>query len=240
MNYREEQIPLKTHYVAIDSRYRDKTKYASTAEYVIDFPQPFKNVISVELVHAVYEKFGIEQYINLYVEELSPNLASNNNIVAGAFTQLPLIEPLNSYDQSKFKSIRKFEQPLSKLSRMSFRFIAPDGSLYPIKEHFLRFEIRCCKHDSIIENTNMEVISERATVYVPNKEHAHEQLTISSNLANDPHYILEVGRDYTLNELISSFRRKQTKLRMQRVAHHEHQRVEQAFKTLARRFQSSA
>lgn len=239
MNYREEEIPIKTYFVAIDSRYRDKTKYSATNEYVVDFPHPFKNVVSVELVHAIYEKFGVEQYINLYIEELAPNLHSNNNIIAGAFTQLPLINPLNAYDSSQFRSVRLFDQPLSKLSRLSMRFLAPDGSLYPIKEHFLRFEIRCCKNDSVVENTNMEIISERAVVYTPLKQPAYEKMTVSPQISNDPYHILEIGKTYTLQGLINSFKRKQTKLKMQNASRQEYLAAKQAFKTLAQRFQSS-
>lgn len=233
MQFYEERLPVKIHNVAIDSRMRDKGKYSNPADYVIDFPHSFKNVVYVELVLAIYEKFGTEQYVNLYIEELSSNLISNNNIISGAFTQLPLTKPLNRYHHGLFQSIRIFEQPLSKLGRLSIRFISHDGSLYPIKEHYLRFEVACCKYDASLENKKLEVVAKHAITYTP---YLKTQLENIVKQLYSPNEILEVPEVFTLQGLIDAFRRKTEMLKMRNAGEVELREAKEAFKTLAHRF----
>jgi len=169
MQYVEEKIPIKVHNFTVDSRLRDQELFPNPAKYVVDIETPYKNVIKVELVNAVYEKYGTENYLNLHIDELDGNLETNNNAVRGVFTQLPLILPLNVYNGGKesFRSVRLFERPLGKLARMTITFTNFDGTLYPMQDHLLRFEITCCKHEASIENRNLDLFSEHSTVYVP-------------------------------------------------------------------------
>lgn len=132
--------PEKT-YVVVDSRFRDVTQYPNANSFVIDFDTPFKNVMSIELVYAVYDKLGTERYMNLYIPEISSFLKSNNNIIEGAFTQLPLVKHVNEYTSEKFKSIKSFDPPLAKLSRLTLNMISEKGQPYPIRDYFMRFEI---------------------------------------------------------------------------------------------------
>lgn len=238
MDFIEEKIPVKIFHVAIDSRFRDKAKYPNAAEYIVEFPQAFKNVVYVQLVLAIYDKFGTEQYVNLYIDELASNLVSNNNIISGAFTQLPLIHPLNKYDQTMFESVKLFEQPLSKLGRLSIKMMSYDGSLYPIKDHYLRFEIACCKYDASVENRNLEVVAKYARVYLPSRTKTQ---TIQENIEaipKTPIEILDLPSIYTLQTLIQAFRRKKELLRMQNADAAQHQEVISAFKTLSKTFKS--
>jgi hypothetical protein len=169
MQYAEEKVPIKKHYYSVDSRLRNTDLFPNPNRYVVDIPTPFKNVIKVELVNAVYEKYGTENYLNLHIDELEDNLESNNNQVVGIYTQLPLIKPLNVYNggQKDFRSIKLFERPIGKLGRLTISFRSFDGSLYPMQDHLMRFEIHCCKHSASIENRNLDLFSDFANVYVP-------------------------------------------------------------------------
>lgn len=169
MKFVEEKVPIKVHNYAVDSRHRNRELYPSESQYVINIPTPFKNVVKVELVSAVYEKFGTENYLNVHIDELGGNLESNNNDIVGIFTQLPLIHPLNLYSSQQFKSVKVFERPLAKLGRMSISFRSFDGSLYPMLDHLLRFEIHCCKDESCLQSRGggLDLFSEYASVYVP-------------------------------------------------------------------------
>jgi len=132
--------PEKT-YVVVDSRYRDVTQYPHVNSFVVDFDTPFKNVMSIELVYAVYDKQGTERYINLCIPEASSFLKSNNNIIEGSFTQLPLVDHVNEYTGNKFRSIKVFDPPLAKMGRLTLNIISEKGQPYPMRDYFMRFEI---------------------------------------------------------------------------------------------------
>ena len=133
----------ETIYLAIDSRYRDLSKFPDANNFIVEFDTPFKNIISIELVYALYDKLGTERYINLCIPEIRNFVISNNNILNGAFTQLPLNLNTNEYTSDKFRSIKVFNQPLSKLTRLSMILISDDGNPYPMNDYFARFEIVC-------------------------------------------------------------------------------------------------
>lgn len=158
----EEQImPVDVAYLSIDSRRRDRCLFPDASNYVVDFDRVFKNVVSVELVYAVYPKFGDEDYVNLYIDELVPNMVSNCVQIGGSFTQLPLLRPKNEYTCDQYRSIKVFGSPLSKLAKFSIRFMGYDGNYYPIREHMLRFEIVTMKF-----NMKKNVILTRDTISV--------------------------------------------------------------------------
>lgn len=163
----ERKVPIQVFYFAVDSRLRDRVLFPHPAHYVVDIPTPYKNVVKVELVHAVYETFSDERYVNLHVDELEGNLDSNNNAVKGIFTQLPLIHPVNHYTSNQFRSIRLFERPLGRLGRLTINFRSSDNSPFPMQEHALRFEIHCCKNAGSIENCGLDLFSDHVDVYVP-------------------------------------------------------------------------
>lgn len=169
MQYNEEKIPIKVHNFLIDSRSRNKNVYPDASRYAVNIATPFKNVVKVELANAIYERNGQENFVYLNIDELDGNLETNNNEVRGSFTQLPLLHSVNNYNSgiTHFRSVRLFERPLARLARMSISFLNHDGSLYPMQDHALRFEITTCKNDASIENRNMDVFGENYTVYVP-------------------------------------------------------------------------
>lgn len=173
MIFEEKFFPIETFNIGIDSQYRDLEKYASPSQYTISFESIFKNVVSFQLVFAVYEKNGVEPYVNLVIEEMSPNLISNSNPISGSFCQLPLISPLNTYNTSLYKCVKTFEKPLAKLSKLSIKFVKSDGTLYPMREHFLKFEISCLKFSGgkTKEWSNNEMFTQSISVYEPTTKH---------------------------------------------------------------------
>ncbi len=134
----------ETIYVVADSRYRDVSQYPNANHFAFDFDSPFKNVISIELVYALYDKgVGNETYVHMLIPELCNFLLSNNTTTSGAFTQLPLNKATNEYTSNKFKSIKVFTPPLSKLGRLTMSLVSGDGKPYPIDDYLVRFEIVC-------------------------------------------------------------------------------------------------
>lgn len=128
-------------YLTLDSRNRDTGTYPLSNHYIYKFDDVIKNVESVELVYAIYDKVGTDFYANIHIEEISPNTISNNSHIRDSFTQLPMLTYLNEYTTKQFRSIKVYNKPISKLTKFSIRFLKYDGSLYPMNEHLLIFQI---------------------------------------------------------------------------------------------------
>ena len=173
MIFEEKFFPIETFNVGVDSQFRDHEIHQTPSEYTVKFDTIFKNVVSFQLVFAVYEKNGVESYVNLVVDEMSPNLISNSNPVSGSFCQLPLISTLNTYNSSLYKCVKTFEKPLAKLSKLTIRFIKSDGSTYPMRDHFLKFEISCLKFSGgkTKEWTNNEMFTQSISMYEPSTKY---------------------------------------------------------------------
>lgn len=230
--YQEKTIPVETFYVFVDSRYRDTSTYISASQYVVSFENVFKNVISVELVHAIYGRSGqdTEKYVNLYIEELSPNIVSNHNAGMGAFTQLPFYNAINNlyeYDKQSYVSLRKFEKPLMKLSKLSITFADKDKKIFPITDHILRFEVTCFRmNDNIEEWDNFRIIS--------NSVRSTEPV-----IKKDPFILLGVSQgNYNLNILATAFKHKAKQLRKNGMTKRDYDELKEAFTFLARNLQT--
>ncbi|AUF82231.1 hypothetical protein TetV_139 [Tetraselmis virus 1] len=152
---------MPRYVLLVDSRKRDASAYPDANNYVVDFHDTFRNVESVELVHAIYEKTGSEYLVNLYIDELNNRMFSNADAITSSFTQLPLLDAINEYTaETKYESYRKFRVPLEKLTRMSIRFTDLDGQPYVMQDHLLRFEIRTCNKKSGIDPGYVEGMAE--------------------------------------------------------------------------------
>lgn len=230
--YQEKVIPVETFYIFVDSRYRDTSTYISPSQYIISFENVFKNVITVELVHAIYGRSGqdTEKYVNLYIEELSPNIVSNHNAGMGAFTQLPFYNSVNDlyeYNKQLYPSLRKFEKPLMKLSKLSITFTDKDKKIFPITEHILRFEVTCFRmNDNVEEWDNFRIIS--------NSVRSTEPV-----IKKDPYLLLGVSQgNYDLNILANAFKQKAKLLRRNGMTKRDYDELKEAFSFLARNLQS--
>ena len=85
--------------VFIDSKCRDMTKYITPSQYSILFEKELSNIVSVELVHAIYGKGNTNDiYTNMHIEELNMNgVLSHVKACCKAFTQLTFSNPINEH-----------------------------------------------------------------------------------------------------------------------------------------------
>lgn len=241
MQFYEEKIPVKTHVILIDSLQRDVEQYPSPASYVVDLDLPLKNVVAVNLVYAIYERGSTsDKHVALLIPELAPSNLSNSNLYKSAFTVLPVLHTVNTYSNKQhFESVRIFEAPMARLPRLNIRFLLSNGSLAGIGEHLLRFEVECCKYDSSVEARNIEIVTRSVSSYSVSSGTPLLASRASEVLNSDPYSILEIGREYSLDGLISAFRRKKKKLRMQGASLQEHQSATNAFRILMNKFKKS-
>lgn len=100
--YKLKGLVKREHYLTVNSIDRDRTAYPNPNYYSIKFidnddvnrhviGKNFKNVIKIELISAIYpNKNNIlsEMYLNLIIDEIDPNIYSNNNTTSKAFTRL--------------------------------------------------------------------------------------------------------------------------------------------------------
>lgn len=208
MIFEEKFFPIETYNLGIDSGFRDKNKYPNSYDYVVIFDNIFKNVVSVQLVFAVYENSGTDKYVNLHIDELSPNLISNSQYISGSFCQLPTLQAKNVYDTSMYKCIKTFEKPLSKLSRMTIRFINSNGDIYPMRDHFLKFEIQCLKFSGKVKEwKNNELFTQSVSMYEPS--------AASKQVSKPSTSYLNVPEKYDLEILKTAFKSACEQLRAQ-------------------------
>jgi hypothetical protein len=212
MDFKEKRLPAEIKNIGVDSRYRDTIKYPSVSQYVYDFDNVFQNVVSVNLVFATYEKTGTDLYVNLHIDELSPNLIANANHISGSFCQLPMTHQLNVYNTSMYKCIKTFEKPLAKLSKLTISFLGSDGKLYMMRDHFLRFEIMCLKFSGK-EWTHNELFSQVVSVL---------QLATPKVRSSNVAVSIKVPENYTMEMLKSAFKSATTTLRSYNLSSSDH------------------
>jgi hypothetical protein len=136
----------------IDSRERDMIIYPNANDYVIHMEDILRNVCSAELVYALYHKNGTEFYVNLQIDEFTPNMISTNSECMKAFVQLPLVDYINEFTSHRTSALNEFIQPLGKLGKLTIKFKQYNGEYHDIGEHFLKFEI---KHFNSIGDVNI-------------------------------------------------------------------------------------
>ena len=147
---------LKT-YLLIDSRDRDTNIFSEPNAYIIPLENVVKNVTFVSLIYAVYPKHGTEFYTNLSIDEFAPNAVSNNRYLRDSFTQLPLLHYYNEYNAERLVHTSKhFDNPISKLGKLTINFFDFNGELSVMGEHLLKFEIEYICYDG---NPEMNTLS---------------------------------------------------------------------------------
>ena len=135
---------IRRRVVVVSSLARDVENYPSPAYYVVPLDDTLRDVVSIELVYALYDRVSIDRFVSLIVREAaSSDLISNCNTASHAFTQLPMLHSVNEYTpQRSYRSLHEFAGgPLAKLDRLTIAFAAPDGTGYPMRDHLLRFEV---------------------------------------------------------------------------------------------------
>ena len=208
----------KTYYVFVDSRAIYTTSHISPSQYVINFTNVFTNVVSIELVYALYGKSGqnTETYVNLNIEEFAPYIVSNHSASAEAFTQLPFwitnTENLCQYDKQMYPSILTFDNPMKELSKLSITYLDKNKKIYPVTEHILRFEIKCLPAS----------MTEKSTMANP-------------PIKKDPYTLLGLSQGtYNLVSLANAFKEKATVMRKDGMSKDAYNELKDAFTYLAK------
>lgn len=138
---------IKIVNLVIDSSHRNMSKYPDANYFVHDFDNVIKNVVSVELVYALVDiepgKMN-NRYINITLPEIQDTIITNGN--NAVFTQIPMVNFSPNgveYFRSKFISMKIYNNPLSKLSKLTIITTSEDGNPYEYYKDFLfRFEIK--------------------------------------------------------------------------------------------------
>lgn len=151
-------MPKRT--IFIDSRKRDVALYPSASQYVAEIDEVAKNVESVELVLAIYPRTGTDFVVNLDVRELNSRMLTNCKAISTCFTQLPMTQAVNEYTGSDYRSLREFRVPLEKMSKLSITWSDVEGTLYPMGDHVLRFEVVTSERNSVIDTGYVEGIAD--------------------------------------------------------------------------------
>jgi hypothetical protein len=189
MKFINETLPSETFNVVIDSRFRDSNKYPNSSNYQIDLNYVFKNVVSITLTYAMYDRdqntvLSIP-YVNMYIDEVNANTIASSQYIARSFTQLPLTSTTNTFDSSMFKASRVFEKPMSKLAKLTVLFMDSHGNMYPMRDHMLRFEVKCMSTSAPKEWTNQEIISQDSvTIYKPQDPNSNTNTYANQTLAH--------------------------------------------------------
>lgn len=231
MNFTEIRVPTNKFVVCIDSRSRNMDLYPNAFDYTAEFQKTFKNIVSIELVAAIYDGVSTDRYVNLMIDEMDSDIVSNTNVSNGSFTQLPLTLTINQYTSDQYKSIKTFDHPLAKLSKLTIRFMGINALPYPISEHYLRFELVCCKYESTIESNNMEVASSVVHMYRPVPKTLS---SVDSGYITDPYLLLGVEKGLlSLPTVVAAFKQKCNSMKLKGSTQWEYNKLKQAFKELA-------
>lgn len=145
----QQRSNMKSVSVIIDSSFRDTNMYTSPSRYVYHLPDAISNVKSIELIEAVYDRIGTDKYVNLQIDECvhSPSdLSTNSQVILKSFASLPLapgghICTFAKSSDAGVRHVKLFDPPIGKFGRMSVTWRTPDGKIYPIRDHFLRFDV---------------------------------------------------------------------------------------------------
>lgn len=139
-------MEIKTTNLMIDSRDRDMRSYPEPNRYVVNLHDVLKNVVSVDLIYALYPKHGTEFYVNLNIDEVEPSNVGPNTHLLKAFTQLPLVSHINEI-KNELRTLVELQRPIAKLAKFTISFTDHMGQLYDMSEHLLRFEIKSHIYD---------------------------------------------------------------------------------------------
>lgn len=191
------------HIVFVDSRLRDTSTHITPAHYIINLQEPIKNIKSIELSHAIYNKnqSNTEKYALLCIKEVSLKrfVLSNTLSASNVFAYLPFYkehEDIYEYEftSQKHKTLLEFEPPLTELTTLSISILDKDGKLFPIQEHIICFSV--------------------CSLPTTNNEPSDKDLTSLQPIPKTPYDILDLKKgNFTLELLVDRFKQKAQLLR---------------------------
>lgn len=124
------------HYLTISSKDRDVTAYPNVNQYVVNFPNEFKNIYSIELIQAIIpdqNNVQNEPYLLLKIDEIQDVMVSNDKNIANSFAILQLAPPTkaNTFIQIDRRiheyTVKYYHTPKAYLSKMSVTILGSDG-----------------------------------------------------------------------------------------------------------------
>lgn len=152
----EANTKEKVHYVAIDSRDRQRQVWPKSNEYRIEFGPPsqaiyddssighigrdFSNVVSVQLISAIIPRFSIDgdcidlyPYILLEIEELGGIYDGTNASTNRAFCKITFDTVVGKYvhfSPKNYEPFIKYFNPRISMNKLTIRFKKPNGELF--------------------------------------------------------------------------------------------------------------
>nr|WRJ69935.1 hypothetical protein TetV2_00490 [Oceanusvirus sp.] len=211
-----QRVYMPRHVVFIDSRHRDAGAYPDANRYVIHLDDTLRNVDSIELVFAVVYKFGTEDVVSLFIDEIPNRIYSNAQAVTDAFTQLPLVHYVNEYHggYNSYQSYKKFRVPIERLSKLTISFKDSSGLLVKMLDHVLRFEIKTLERQGSIDTRYVERLAE----------------PLSPGRA-----LLGLGEAYTARDVHNAYANKRRLYQQEQKSSAEIQQLEKIYKQVIRR-----
>lgn len=137
---------MRTYYVNIDSRDRDRRVWPNANQFQVQFdPAPgfagaaiqrsFKNVVSVELIHAVVPasaNVAADMYVNLHIPELDAAVVETshgNRCFASILLEAYHTTHLKSVNEGLAKHVKTFSVKGTRIDKMTIEFRDWKGDL---------------------------------------------------------------------------------------------------------------
>jgi hypothetical protein len=128
-----------THYVSVSSKDRDRSIYPSVSNYIIDLPNEFKNIYSIELIQAIIpakNNADEEPYLLLNIGEISDVVLSNDKNISDSFAILQPNTPIKAGGFMQIdkriheNTVKYYKTPKANLSRMTIKILDSLGDVF--------------------------------------------------------------------------------------------------------------
>ena len=125
------------NFIKISSKDRNIAKYPSPSSYVIEFPDDYKNIDTIQLIQATIpdqNNILAEPYILLKIAEIDTTIQSIDPDFTNTFMLLQLNTALTSpngfiqVDQLYPASFKQFRTPKASISRFTIQLTKQDGT----------------------------------------------------------------------------------------------------------------
>lgn len=128
-----------THYLSISSKDRDRSVFPNVNNYIIELPNEFKNIYSVELIQAIIpakNNADEEPYLLLNISEINDVVLSNDKNISDSFA---ILQPNSPIKPGGFMQIDKrihentvkyYKTPKANLSKMTVKILDSLGDVF--------------------------------------------------------------------------------------------------------------
>ena len=139
INEPEIHYTKRIDYITISSKERDIINYPSPSQYVVNLPNEFRNVHSIEIINGVIpdqNNVRHEPYLLLNIQELVDVITSTDPIMSNSFAILHLACPITpgyfiNVDKKTFEHVvLTYKTPKASLSKLTISITDSDGNLF--------------------------------------------------------------------------------------------------------------